>query len=122
MRDALVAELIGDVDTLIQEVKALQASMPASSDNAARVLLESSKKMLAQVEQSSQRLRLELKNENLEILAAAQKAANEATYAAQLFNKGVVRLSLLAVSLGGIAGLIAGVFGGMYGANAFFTP
>jgi len=115
MREALVAELIGDLDTLIARTEELKATLPRAADQAAQKIADSADAILKKVEQSSSQLRIDLTRDAAIIATSIQKSTGEAKAAAALVEKAGRRFALLAL----VTGLGGGILGGLLAGLAF---
>lgn len=119
MREALIAELIGDLDTLLTRTEEVKAALPLAADSAARGITAAGEKMLAQTEQSANRLRAELARDAGSIAETVKKAASEANTAATIVARGGQRFALLALLTGLAGGVVGGTLAGLFAARYF---
>lgn len=120
MREALIAELIGDLDTLITRTEELKAALPAAADKAADKVAGSADAMLGKIEQSASQLRADLARDAGIIAQTVQKAAGDAQAAAAVVDKAGRRFALLALVTGLCGGLLGGLLVGLASAVNIF--
>ncbi len=101
-REALLAELLGDVAGLLERVEALHASLPATAEQSA-----------ARMAAAGERVRADLGRQNDGVVQALQKVAREAREAAGVVNGSARRFALLALATGLGAGVLGGALGGL---------
>lgn len=119
-REALLAEVYGDLLGLVERVEALKASMPGLTDQLAAEIAEASRLASVQIatsgKQSVQNVAqiathtLEgMTRERAALQALAEQHVREARAAAQLVGASANRLALYATGIGMGAGAIGGV-------------
>jgi len=111
-REALIAELIGDVDALIERAEILQKSIPAAADEAVHGIMASGERVVGQLNEATQLLRADLARERAAALQPLQLASKAATDAAAAVTDGARRLATLALLTGRAGGALAGALVG----------
>lgn len=111
-REALIAELIGDVDALIERAEVLQASIPAAADEAVRGIVDAGERVVAHLDDATKLLRADLARERAAALQPLQLASKAATDAAAAVTDGARRLATYALLTGLAGGALAGALVG----------
>lgn len=112
-REALIAELLGDVGVLLEKADELRAAFPAAADEAAARVRTASERALQEVATASVHLARELTAHQEKLLHGVQTAAKEAQVAAKVVDGHARRFALLALLAGLGGGVIGGVLGGL---------
>lgn len=107
-REALLAELIGDVQVLLDRVEALRTGLPAAVETAADQLGATVAQATASVNESGIGLSRAIDRQAKAALLGVQEAAQEASRAAAVVKGAGQRLVALLVVLALLAGGLAG--------------
>jgi hypothetical protein len=107
-REALIAELLGDVGALLERTEALQGALPAAADQAAVKVRGAGEMAARDVAAAGERFLAVFDQRAGTALQGVQKAAREAQGAAAVVDRAAARFALLAA----IVGLAAGALGG----------
>lgn len=100
-REALIGELIGDVDALIARMDAVRMALPEAADRSA-----------ARIEAAGSRLRVDLAREGETLLQEFRKVAREASAAAHVVDGSSRRFVALALLVGFGSGILGGALAG----------
>ena len=111
-REALIAELIGDVDALIGRAEALHSALPDAAEKAASRVAGAGQNAADDIIQAATALRRELTAEGDTLLKGLQGATKEAQNAARVVDKSARRFGLMALLLGLAGGVIGGCLAG----------
>lgn len=117
-REALLAELLGDVGTLLDRVEVIQAALPQQAEDGASRLASAGEAASTKIAGAADQARRDLSASLAEALEGVQKAATEASGAAAVVSGAAWRFALLALLTGLAGGALAGfivagkVFGG----------
>lgn len=101
-REALIGELIGDVDTLIARADALRTTVPEAAERAA-----------SRLETAGNRLRAELARDGEALHRSLREITREADTAARIVDGASRRLIFLAVLAGFGGGIVGGALAGV---------
>lgn len=112
-REALMAELLGDVARLLDRVEALHTSLPVAADQSAARMAAAGEQAAGSITAAGERVRVDLGRQNETVLQAIQKAAKEAREAALVVNGSAQRFAFLVLLTGLGAGLVGGALGGL---------
>lgn len=119
MRDALIAELIGDVDALLTRAETLRAALPDAAEKAASRVAAAGESAAQQIATNAERVRGELARDMETLLKGVQKVAGEASGAAKVVDRSGRRFALLALLTGLAGGVCGGVVAGLLAACYF---
>lgn len=111
-REALIAELIGDVDALIGRAEGLHTALPAAADKAAARVEGAGRTAADDITEAATRLRRELTAEGETLLKGLQGATQEAQKAARVVDQSARRFALMALLLGLAGGVLGGCLAG----------
>lgn len=116
-REALLAELLGDVGTLLDRVEAIQATLPQQVEDGASRLSSAGESAAVKIATAADQARSDFTLALTDTLKGVQKAATDAEAAAAVVSGAVVRFALLALLTGLAGGAIAGfvVAGKLFG-------
>lgn len=106
MREALIAELLGDVDTLTQRVEAVSNTLPDTLNEAETRLIEARKALAAVVDQSTTAARIF--DQRAKALESSVDGATHGFRAAAQAFRGAGRTLWLMVPVAVLAGACAG--------------
>lgn len=109
VREALVAELIGDVDALIQRVEALRATLPEAGDAAASKVHAAGTQVTSDIAGVAERLKVDLARQAETLRHNLYTATSEARAAAQVVDGTARQFGRFAL----LAGFGGGIFGGV---------
>jgi ElaB/YqjD/DUF883 family membrane-anchored ribosome-binding protein len=107
-REALIAELLGDVGALLDRAEALNASLPAAVDQAAAKVRAAGETAAGSVKGAGEAFVTSLDAQTKETLKGVQKAAREAQSAAKVVERSAWRFALLTALIGLAAGILGG--------------
>ncbi|HFD2218311.1 TPA: hypothetical protein ACF2KY_004836, partial [Escherichia coli] len=107
-REALIAELLGDVGVLIDKTDELRASFPAAADEAAAKVKAAGQRATEDVATAATQLTRDLATQTEKLLQGVQQAAREAQAAARVVDRSARRFALLATAMGLAAGIVGG--------------
>ncbi len=108
-REALIAELLGDIDTLLARLETLQASLPAAVDTAVGRVRGAGETAAGGLSLAGDRLLAGFDRHAAQTLQGVQTAAREAQAAARLVDHAARRFLVLATVLGLCAGVLGGI-------------
>lgn len=120
MREALVAELIGDLDDLLARTEALKTSLPGAADDVAKKVTASGDGIILRIEKVGTQLLADLSHESKTISETMQRAASDASGAAAVVDRAARRFALLALVTGMCGGVVGGLLVGMALAGKVF--
>jgi hypothetical protein len=104
-REALIAELLGDVGDLLDRTEALKTSLPAAADAAMQKIKGAGDTMAANASMTGERFLTAFDERAAPLLRGIQQAAKEAGTAARVVDRASRRFLLLATLLGFLGGL-----------------
>lgn len=119
-REALIAELLGDVGALLDKADALRAAFPAAADEAAARVKAASERATQDIAAATVQLGRELTTEGERLLQGVQKAAKDTQAAAKVVDRQARRFAFLALLTGLGGGIVGGVLGGLALSRYFF--
>ncbi|MFW1011717.1 hypothetical protein ACEV93_18635 [Vibrio parahaemolyticus] len=117
MREALLAELLGDVDALMQRLEELQTTLPAAADNAAGKVSDAGKAATDEFAQTAAKLRRDLVADSDVLRKELQGVTKETQAAAKVVDQSARRFAIMALLMGLAGGVIGGVLAGLALAN-----
>lgn len=120
-REALMAELLGDVGALLDRIEALQVAMPGVADASASAVFlageDASKKITASAEAF-----VALMAQQRDLVAKPiSEAADSISQSADLVDTGARRIATMATLAGMAGGVIGGLLAGIAAASFFMT-
>lgn len=118
-RDALIAELLGDVGALMDRTEALQAAMPAVADAAATQVYLAGEDAAKNIKASADLFAALFADQRALIAKSMSEAAASISKSADLVEGNARRMATNALLAGLAGGAIAGLLGGV-AAAAFF--
>lgn len=125
-REALLAELLGDVGDVLDRVDALKLSIPAAADAAVESIRAEAQQIGATLESVAQTMRDDMHRDRgsyRQDVQEARAAAKAATLAAEQVTADARNMRASALLVGACAGAFAGlVTGGLVFALWIFTP
>lgn len=107
-REALMAELLGDVGDLLDRVDALRASIPAASDAAVEAIRAQGEDIAATLQTAASDLQAERLRERAASKQELQTMTKTIAAAANAVTDGVQRSAIVAALIGAGAGALAG--------------
>lgn len=110
MREALIAELIGDVDKLITRTEELKSTLPDQLKVASRTTT-------GELTAAGEKLRNDFLRDLERVKRELQQTAAEAKEAAQIVHGSARRFAVLAMAAGLFAGALGGLIAGLLAAN-----
>ncbi|KND60577.1 hypothetical protein BVER_05655c [Candidatus Burkholderia verschuerenii] len=113
-REALIAELLGDVGDLLDRAEALKATLPAAVDTAVAKVRGAGETAAGSVNAAGDRFLSEFSKRAAGAMDGMVVAAKESHKAAQVVDKAATRFAIMA----GVVGLAAGLLGGILAALA----
>ncbi|MGR0626563.1 hypothetical protein ACTZIH_25975 (plasmid) [Escherichia coli] len=119
MREALIAELIGDVDGLINRLEGLQSALPEAAEKSAAKVSAAGDSAVRNMTATGEKIRTDFIRDADSVLKALQKATGEAQAASRVVSGSAKRFAALALVVGLSAGIIGGVLAGMLAAYYF---
>lgn len=118
-REALIAELLGDVGALLDRTEALQAAMPAVADAAATQVFLAGEDAAKNIKASADSFAALLAGQRDQLAKPISEAAASISQSAGIVEGSARRLATMAMLIGLASGALAGLFGGI-AAAAFF--
>ena len=118
-REALMAELLGDVGALLDRTEALQAAMPAVADAAATQVYLAGEDAAKNIKASADSFAALFADQRALIAKSMSEAAASISKSADLVEGNARRMATNALLAGLAGGAIAGLLGGV-AAAAFF--
>ena len=118
-REALMAELLGDVGALLDRTEALQAAMPAVADAAATQVYLAGEDAAKNIKESADSFAALFADQRALIAKSMSEAAASINKSADLVEGNARRMATNALLAGLAGGAIAGLLGGV-AAAAFF--
>jgi hypothetical protein len=113
VREALVAELIGDVDTLLQRVEALRTTLPETGEAVAVQVKAAGMQAASDITGVSERLKADLARQAETLRHNLYAVTSEAHAAAQLVDGTARRFGRFALLAGFGGGILGGVLAGL---------
>lgn len=107
-REALLAELLGDVGELLDRVETIQAALPQQVEDGAARLASAGEAASVKIATATDQARRDFTSALTDALNGVQKAAKDAEAAASVVSGAVVRFALLALLTGLAGGALAG--------------
>lgn len=117
MREALIAELIGDVDALMTRAESLRATLPEAADKAATRVASAGETAAQQIAIKAERVRADLARDMETLLKGVQRVAGEAQAASMVVDRSARRFALLALLTGLAGGVGGGILAGLFAAR-----
>ena len=108
-REALIAELLGDVGELLDRAEALKTSLPSLAEQVAGKVRGAGETVAGSVNAAGDRLLLAFDQKAGAALQGVQKAGKEAQAAARVVDRAAWRFALLTAAVGLVAGILGGV-------------
>lgn len=108
-REALIAELLGDVGDLLDRAEALKIALPAAVDTAVAKVRGAGETAAGSVNAAGDRFLTEFSKRASGTMDGMVIAAKESHKAAQVVDKAATRFALIAGAMGLAGGLIGGV-------------
>jgi hypothetical protein len=105
-REALIAELLGDVGALLDRAEALKTSLPAATEAAMRQVKNTGDTAAASATMAGERFLTAFDERASSLLRGLQQTAKEAGAAARVVNHASRRFLLLAALLGVLGGCL----------------
>lgn len=118
-REALIAELLGDIGALLDKSETLQSALPAVADNAATKIHLAGEAATNSIKQEADKFREMLSSERKLITEPIREAAKQTQHAADVVDAGARRLAFLSTLLGFIGGALGGLAAGLVVAFVF---
>lgn len=112
-REALIAELLGDVGQLLDRAEALKASFPVAGEEAAGKVRAAGQVAAGGVTAAGERFLGVFDQRAAAALQGVQEAAREAQAAARVVDRAAWHFALLAGAMGLGAGVLGGVLAGL---------
>ncbi|EIJ6113775.1 hypothetical protein LJJ21_004738 [Salmonella enterica] len=119
-REALIAELIGDVDALIIRAEALRSALPDAANEAAAKVRHSGERAAEDIGAAAAKLARELTGHGEKVVQGVQSAARDAQAAAKVVDRSARRFALLAAAMGLAGGVLGGILAGLFLSRHFF--
>lgn len=120
MREALVAELIGDVDALLQRVEALRMTVPEAGTAAAAQVQAAGTQAAHDIAVASDRLKTDLARQAEALRHTLYSVTQEARAAANVVDGTAQRFGRFAVLAGFGGGILGGILAGLVLASVVF--
>lgn len=120
MREALVAELIGDVDALLQRVEALRTTVPEAGTAAAAQVQAAGTQAAQDIAVASDRLKADLARQAETLRHTLYSVTQEARAAANVVDGTAQRFGRFAVLAGFGGGILGGILAGLVLASVVF--
>ncbi len=118
-REALMAELLGDVGALLDKADSLQNALPAVADVAASQIYLAGEAASKNIKAEAEQFRAMLAREREALTRPVQEASEQTRLAADVVEGAGRRLAMLALGLGLAAGALAGAIAGIAAASIF---
>lgn len=118
-REALMAELLGDVGALLDRAEALQAAMPAVADAAATQVFLAGEDAAKNIKASADQFGALLSSQRELMAKPLSEAAASISKSADVVKGGARRLATMAMFAGMAGGVLGGLIAGI-AAAAFF--
>src|SRR5690606_1463774 len=119
-REALIAELLGDVGVLLEKTDELRASFPAAADEAAAKVKAACSRAADDVATAATQLSRDLAAQSEKLLQGVQQAAREAQAAARVVDRSARRFEIIATAMCIDAVIVGGVLAGLALSGYFF--
>ena len=112
-REALIAELLGDVGALLDRTEELKASFPVAGEAAAGKVRTAGEMAAGGVTAAGERFLSVFDEKARSVLRGVQEAAGEAQAAARVVDRAAWHFALLAGAVGLAAGVLGGALAGL---------
>jgi hypothetical protein len=112
-REALIAELLGDVGTMLDRADELQAAFPVAAEAAAGKVRVAGELAAGGVTAAGERFLAVFDQRTGTVLQGVQEAAREAQEAARVVDRAAWHFALLAGAVGLAAGALGGILAGL---------
>lgn len=120
-REALMAELLGDVGALLDRVEALQVAIPGVTDTAVKQVYLAGEEAANGIKAAAEQFATLLARERDQIAKPVSQAAASIRASADLVEGGARRLTTTALVVSLAGGALAGLIGGVAGAAFFLS-